>query len=89
MKDLGAIHGKQFGQFSMIISAAVSSLGAALLPLYLVEGELRDKWLIALSNLQLKTRNAYYIVKPLGSTSPQVDAFTRWLQTSTRISGVA
>ncbi|QLC26860.1 LysR family transcriptional regulator [Parasphingopyxis algicola] len=80
IRGLGAINGKQFGQFSMIISAATNSIGAALLPSYLIEEELQDGRLVSLSGIHLRTQNAYFIVKPEGSISPQLLAFSNWLQ---------
>jgi len=77
--ELGAIAGKQFGQFSMIISGAISGLGVALLPTYLIEKELNDGRLVQLHETTLKTANAYYIVTPKGAQSQAVNTFIKWL----------
>ncbi|PDT33051.1 MULTISPECIES: LysR substrate-binding domain-containing protein [Sinorhizobium] len=76
--------GRHFDQFSMIISAAVSSIGAALIPRYLIELELECGALIPLSGTPLKTHNSYFAVSPAGDVNPQVNAFTRWLMSTAR-----
>ncbi|TNE35512.1 MAG: LysR family transcriptional regulator, partial [Alphaproteobacteria bacterium] len=53
------LRGKYFDQFSMIIAAARASLGAALLPTYLIEQELEDGSLSPLSPVEVSTRNSY------------------------------
>ena len=79
IEKLGALGGKQFGQFSMIIAGAIAGLGAALVPSFLIEKELADGRLTLLNPVGLTTQNAYYIVTPKGSVSPQVSAFTEWM----------
>ncbi|MGB0900498.1 LysR substrate-binding domain-containing protein [Halocynthiibacter sp.] len=73
--------GKQFDQFSMIISAASHGLGAALLPRYLIEKELESGALIPLPGDPVITDNAYWLVTPAGATSPMAQAFARWVKT--------
>ncbi len=77
--DGRVLPGKQYDQFSMIIAGAISSLGAALLPDYLIERELKDGALIPLSDQHLKTKNAYYIVRPFGAGNEHARKFTDWL----------
>lgn len=79
----GALHGKQFDHFSMIIAAAVSSLGAALLPSYLIERELSDGLLLRLNGPSLRTDNAYYVARPAGEPLPHVQHFLDWLVEAT------
>ncbi len=74
--------GQMFDQFSMIISAALSSLGAALLPAYLIEKELRDGSLLRLDGVALNTQNSYYVVTPSGTSSPPVTAFSNWIKSA-------
>ncbi|BCG76194.1 transcriptional regulator [Mesorhizobium sp. 113-1-2] len=80
--------GRHFDQFSMIISAAVCSIGAALIPRYLIEMELECGVLIPLSDTPLKTHNSYFAVSAAGDVNPQVNAFTRWLMTTGRRASV-
>ncbi|WP_168598579.1 MULTISPECIES: LysR family transcriptional regulator [unclassified Rhizobium] len=59
-----AYPGARFDQFSMIIAAAISGLGVALLPTYLIEEELKTGVLLPLFDLPMPTENSYYIVMP-------------------------
>jgi len=70
IKDNGIMGGKQYGQFAMVISGAIASLGAAILPSYLIEAELADGRLKAISDVGLSTNNAYYIATPTGIHNP-------------------
>lgn len=74
--------GSQFDQFAMIIAAAVHGLGAALLPRYLIEEELRSGALVQLDPATMQTSNSYYVVAPLGASNPHARAFTSWLTTA-------
>lgn len=82
--DMKLPNGRHFDQFSMIIAAAVSSIGAALLPRYLIEAELECGLLIPLIDTPLKTLNSYFVVSAAGDFNPQVNAFTRWLMSTAR-----
>ncbi|WP_245452140.1 LysR substrate-binding domain-containing protein [Mesorhizobium waimense] len=84
ISDRRLLSGRHFDQFSMIISAAAASLGAALLPKYLIETELEGGILIPLSDMALKTHNSYFVVSAAGDVNPQVNAFTRWLMSAAR-----
>lgn len=74
------IPGRQFDQFSMLITGAVASLGAALLPKYLIEDELEKGRLVQIGTAELKTKRGYFIVSPSGKNSPHVETFVRWIQ---------
>ncbi|WP_292523429.1 LysR substrate-binding domain-containing protein [Mesorhizobium sp.] len=82
--DNRLLSGRYFDQFSMIISAALCSIGAAILPKYLIEMELKSGVLIPLSDTPLKTHSSYFVVSAAGDVNPQVNAFTRWLVSTTR-----
>ncbi|MBL4808297.1 MAG: LysR family transcriptional regulator [Rhodobacteraceae bacterium] len=69
----------QFDQFSMVITSAIQSLGAALLPTYLIEKEIKEGSLIQLWDASLKTDNNYYIVSSLGDQNASIKIFTDWL----------
>jgi len=64
------IHLETRPQFAMVISGAIASLGAAILPSYLIEAELADGRLKAISDVGLSTNNAYYIATPTGIHNP-------------------
>jgi LysR family glycine cleavage system transcriptional activator len=76
----GVHRGPRYEQFSMIAQAAVSGLGAALLPKVLIEDELAANRLEVLFDQQLKSPSAYYWVVPdeKVATTP-LKAFTRWI----------
>ncbi|RUX50443.1 LysR family transcriptional regulator [Mesorhizobium sp. M4A.F.Ca.ET.050.02.1.1] len=84
ISDKRLLTGRHFDQFAMIISAAAASLGAALLPKYLIETELDSGILIPLSDMRLKTHNSYFVVSAAGDVNPQVNAFTRWLMSAAK-----
>ena len=72
--------GNRFDQFSMIIEAATMSMGFALLPLYLIEQELRTGKLQIVIDQPMSTENSYYVVMPDGKREhPLGLAFTSWL----------
>lgn len=74
--------GRQFDQFSMLIAGAIASLGAALLPKYLIEKELALGSLVCLSGLHLRTKNGYFIVTEAGKHLPQVEIFCAWIKSA-------
>ncbi len=74
--------GKYFDQFSMVISAATASLGAALIPTYLIEKELSTGALSKLDETTVTTKNNYYLVTRHGEKSKQLTLFCDWLKRS-------
>jgi LysR family transcriptional regulator, glycine cleavage system transcriptional activator len=76
------LSGKYFDQFSMIIAGAKASLGAGLLPTYLIEHELDTGALVVLNKSALVTENGYYMVTPLNQQNNHVTAFCDWMLSS-------
>ena len=75
-----ALRGPHFEQFAMIAQAAVSGLGAALLPRFLVETEMASGALVALFPQSLTSTDAYFLVYPESrAQAPLVRAFRDWL----------
>lgn len=74
--------GKYFDQFTLLIAGAVASLGAALLPTYLIEQEIGDGSLVALDGSTLTTGNNYYLVTPAEAENPHVAMFAGWMKNS-------
>ena len=75
-----AYRGHRFDQFSMMISAALHGLGAALLPLYLIEEEIAAGRLRIAFDRPLATDNSYYVVRPEGRQDGALAlAFQAWL----------
>lgn len=78
----GAIgyHGHRFDQFNMIIEAAIVGLGFALLPKYLIEGELNSGRLKIVLDRPMTTENNYYLVTPEGKADYMAaKAFEAWV----------
>lgn len=74
--------GHHFDQFSLLIEAALAGMGAALLPTYLIERELRAGDLCPLGGGALTTDAAYYVVTPDEHASdPVAAAFREWIIT--------
>ncbi len=75
-----ALRGPRYEHFAMIAQAAVSHLGAALLPRFLIEEELAAGSLVALSATALTSTDAYYLVYPEArAQTPLVKAFRDWV----------
>lgn len=74
------LRGPQSEHFAMIAQAAVSHLGAALLPRFLIEQELAAGSLVELSDQVLSSADAYHLVYPEARAQvPLVKAFRDWL----------
>ncbi len=80
LADDPVLRGKWFDQFSMIITAAVASLGAALLPAYLIEEELGTGRLVRIGETTLRTAKSYYIVTPAGVEDELCRRFIDWIR---------
>ena len=75
-----AMRGPHFEQFAMIAQAAVSGLGAALLPRFLVDKEIASGDLLQLFPQALTSTDAYYLVYPESrAEAPLVRAFRDWI----------
>jgi DNA-binding transcriptional LysR family regulator len=76
-----ALVGPRFDQFYMVIQAAISGLGVALLPRFLVRDELARGQLILAAHHQLETASAYWLVYPERKANlPAVTQFRDWLR---------
>ncbi len=82
--EKSAYHGQQFDQFSMLIAGALASIGAALLPKYLIEKELDSGSLVQLGKTSLKTNKSYFVVTPSGGSKPHIEAFSNWIKSAAR-----
>jgi LysR family glycine cleavage system transcriptional activator len=72
--------GMLFDQFASMIQAAIHGMGAALIPTYLIESELKDGRLVALCPESRTSIGAYYFVWPKGEPTYQPrDLFVTWL----------
>jgi len=82
VENSSRLAGRYFDQFSMIIAGAVASLGAGLIPSYLIERELRDGQLKILFETPVTTNNSYYLVTPKNSNDKHVEQFCDWMKIS-------
>jgi LysR family glycine cleavage system transcriptional activator len=72
--------GPLLDQFATILEAAVAGMGVALVPVFLVERELKEGLLRVLFGLPLPSGGAYYAVVPLAKRhEPLPAAFVKWL----------
>jgi LysR family transcriptional regulator, glycine cleavage system transcriptional activator len=75
-----ALSGARFDHFYMMIQAAISGLGVALLPRFLVCDELASGRLVVAADHEIKTASAYWLVYPESKTHlPAVGHFRDWL----------
>jgi DNA-binding transcriptional LysR family regulator len=75
-----ALQGPRFDHFYMMIQAAISGLGLALLPLVLVEDELRSGVLAQVAPVSLESDKAYWLACPEEKAEqPAVRCFRDWL----------
>lgn len=75
-----AAGGMLMDQFSMMIQAAISGLGVALLPDYLARIEISERRLVPVLNPSVPVRAAYWLVWPEDKDdNPPLHAFRSWL----------
>lgn len=80
--DVNVMRGPRFDIQAMLISAACSGLGVALLPRFLVADQLRSGQLKVLSNLSVLSEGSYYFAYPEEKTGDALlTTFRGWLQT--------
>jgi LysR family glycine cleavage system transcriptional activator len=77
-----AFQGLAFDNFAMLSAAATAGLGVALLPTFVVEEELRNGKLVALSRPQPAEYSYYLVVPETKVGSLHVKAFVRWIRES-------
>jgi len=84
-----AFQGSLFENFAMIGKAAFAGLGAALLPTYFVEQELKSGTLVAVAPVQ-RSKSAYYLVIPETKVgTPHVASFVKWIGVQSKSDGHA
>ena len=73
--------GMLFDQFATIAQAAISGLGVALLPTFLIERELENGELVPLIGQPIESSQRYYLVWPHERRFyPPLVAFRSWLE---------
>lgn len=76
----GLLHGMLFDQFATAAQAAISGLGVALLPEFLIKEDLERGDLVRALNLPMASREQYYLAWPANRSSYwPLAAFRRWI----------
>ncbi|MCB6184523.1 transcriptional regulator GcvA [Leeia sp. TBRC 13508] len=79
-EDIDAFAGPRFEQFQMVIQAALSGLGIALLPMHFIENELNSGALTIAYDHPMENSQAYYFVYPASRADTYaVRAFKDWI----------
>ena len=80
ISDHPPLFGPSFEQFLMLAQAAAAGAGAALIPRFLIDPELRSGALVLPFTQSLATEDAYYLVRRLGwENHPALAVFGTWL----------
>lgn len=80
LDDFTPIHTIRFGFYSLVIRAAISGQGLALVPRRLVQEELETGRLVNPAGLGFRSRNGYWFTTPQDRPMrPGLEAFQRWL----------
>ena len=79
--DAAQVHGMLLDQFAVAAQAAMSGLGVALLPEFLIAGELERGELVRAVDLPMQSAEAYYLAwPPARQDYPPLVNFRRWLR---------
>lgn len=79
------LHGMLFDQFATAAQAAISGLGLALLPEFLIQDELARGDLVRALDLPMQSAEQYYLVWPANrSAYPPLVAFRQWIVQETQ-----
>lgn len=77
--------GPRYGQFAMVVQAAVIGMGAAIVPRFLVEQELKDGSLVIPFPQSIGSKQAYCLFYPEARRNdPALRAFRDWLLATVR-----
>lgn len=75
------VHGMLVDQFAMAAQAAISGLGVALLPRFLIGDELRRGDLVEAMHAPVESAERYYLAwPPARETYPPLQAFREWIR---------
>ncbi|WP_062111580.1 LysR family transcriptional regulator [Aureimonas sp. AU40] len=79
--SFGPLRGMLFDQFATAAQSAISGIGVAVLPEFLIEDELARGDLVRALNLPMESAERYYLASPTTrATYPPLDAFRRWIR---------
>ena len=79
------VNGMLVDQFALASQAAMSGLGVALLPRFLIEAELARGDLVLAIDAQVESAEKYYLAwRPSQASYPPLQAFRAWLAAAAR-----
>jgi len=82
---VGKVHGMLVDQFAMAAQAAISGLGVALLPKFLIEHELASGDLVVAIDKVIESTENYYLAWPPNRENyPPLQAFRAWIRNAAR-----
>lgn len=80
-----SVHGMLFDQFATAAQAAISGLGVALLPVFLIRDELARGELVAAVDREMESSERYFLAYPRERAGyPPLAAFRRWIVAEAR-----
>ena len=83
--QIGPLRGPKFDQYAMVIEAALSGLGVAAIPSFLIDSHLANGSLIQPFKASVRSRHAYYLVYPETKWNwKSIKAFRRWIVAEAR-----
>lgn len=85
LQQISPLRGPRFDQYAMVIEAALSGLGVAAIPSFLIDHHLADGSLIQPFKASVRSRHAYYLVYPEAKRNwGSIKAFRRWIVAEAR-----
>lgn len=88
--EVGQLRGMLFDQFATAAQAAESGLGLALLPAFLIEGDIRRGDLVPVLDAPMQSRERYFLVWPVGHGDHRpLKMFRDWIDKETATAGNA
>ena len=85
LQRISQLRGPRFDQYAMVIEAALSGLGVAAIPSFLIDHHLASGSLIQPFKASVRSRHAYYLVYPEAKRNwKSIKAFRRWIVAEAR-----
>ena len=86
LQNINPLHGPRFDQFAMVIEAALTGLGMAAIPTFLIDRHLASGELVQPFEASMRSRHAYYLVYPEAKRNwKSIRAFRRWIVAQARL----
>lgn len=88
LQTISPLRGPKFDQYAMVIEAALTGLGVAAIPTFLIEKHLAAGELLQPFDVSVRSRHAYYLVYPEAKRNwKSIKAFRRWIVAQAREKG--